>query len=307
MKIGGFSTSFTDILVICCVLFSIMIKYLLDKFQNEFHVGVKSVIKKEQLKSMCEVIKKYSQRFLESIITGIVFAIIASLLTTSILESNEQRRETKNQIQNISNIYIGCNKSWADESFGTPEFSCVKDDILLCAYISEYYVIQIAFDKGESAQAYLVTSLDCNNKVKIKIEDKTIIDDENLVLGEFSFYDFPRSPVSVMGYVSNGSGRCLYSERYYFNGGGAYYDYYIASLDFGIGVEETKYEMVSKDTIVDEEVSSDINVGAQIITNRKDCCPNTFGVCAADFDIDSTLFSYDWFNSQQLRNKYREH
>ena len=175
----------------------------------------------------------------------------------------------------------------------------------MCAYISEYYVIQFAFDKGESAQAYLVTSLDCDNKVKIKIEDKPILDTENLVLGKFSFYDFPGSPVSINGFVSNGYGRCLYSEQYYFNGGGAYYDYYIASLDFGVGVEEAKYDIVLENTNIDDEVSSNLNQGVQIITNRKDCCANTFGVCAIGFDIDSTLFSYDWFNSQQLRNQYR--
>ena len=261
--------------------------------------------KKELHKNICNTIKNYFPKFFESIITGIVFAIIASLLTSIILETNEHNRQIKNQIKNISNIYIGCNKSWADESFGTPEFSYVKDDILLCAYISEYYIIQFAFDKGESAQAYLVTSLDCDNKVKIKIEDKTIIDTENLVLGKFSFYDFPGSPVSINGFVSNGSGRCLYSEQYYFNGGGAYYDYYIASLDFGVGVEEAKYDIVLENTNIDDEVSSNLNQGVQIITNRKDCCANTFGVCAIGFDIDSTLFSYDWFNSQQLRNQYR--
>jgi len=263
------------------------------------------VIRKHS-KNIRKMIEKTFSWLWESITTGIIFAIIASLLTTSIIKYNEQRRETKNQIQNISNIYIGCNKSWADESFGTPEFSYVKDNILLCAYISEYYVIQIAFDNGESAKAYLVTSLDCDDKVKVKIEDKTIIDDENFVLGEFSFYDFPGSPISVMGYISNGTGRSLYAEQYYFNSIGAYYDYYIASLDFGVGVEDAKYEMVSKDIAIDEEVSSNINTGVQIITNRKDCCPNTFGVCATDFDIDSTLFSYNWFNSQQLRNKYRD-
>ena len=72
------------------------------------------------------------------------------------------------------------------------------------------------------------------------------------------------------------------------------------------------YEMVFTDTDVDEEVTIkdgavtiNKNIGGQIITNRKKCCPNTFGVCHMNFDIDSTLFSYHWFNSQQLRNKYR--
>lgn len=259
---------------------------------------------KKLLTKIYNALKSNFLRFLEAILTGIVFAIIASLLTTCISENLKQREEITRQIKNISNIYIGCNKEWADETFGLPEFSCVTNDILLCAYISEYYVIQFAFDKGESAQAYLVTALPCNEKVEIIIQDKTIIDNENLVLGKFSFYDFPKSPLSVMGYVSNGAARCLYSEKYYFNSSGAYYEYYIASLDFGIGTKDAKYEIVDKNVDIDDEVTADKNDGVQIITNRKDCYPNTFGVCVFGFDINSTLFSYNWFNSQQLRNQY---
>lgn len=249
--------------------------------------------------------QKFLVKLSESMITGIVFAIIASLLTTLIVECREQKKSIKAQINNISNIYIGCNKAWADECFGTPEFSYKTDKNLLCAYVSEYYVIQIAFDLNHSAQAYLITALDNNNRTTIEIQDKTIFRDEHLTLGKFSFYNYPDAPNSVFGYVTNGTGRSLYSETYYANGGGAYYAYHIASLDFGVGAEALKFDVFSDGTVIDDEVTSDKNLGVQIISNRKTSCPNSYGVSIDSFNMEDTLFSYHWFNSQQLRNKYR--
>jgi len=52
-------------------------------------------------------------------------------------------------------------------------------------------------------------------------------------LGELSYYDFPGTPESVFGFVSNGNARAFYSESYYFMSGGNYYNYHVASFDYG--------------------------------------------------------------------------
>lgn len=253
-----------------------------------------------------ELGKKILSKLPEAIINGIIFAVIASLITTVILNYTTRQKELKTRLNNISNIYIGCNKSWVDQSFGEPQFLSKKDNLYLCAYISEYYVIQVAFDKDESAQAYLITALDNDDGTKISINDKTLYNNESLTLGEFTFYNFPSSPMKTYGFASNGSGRYLYGESYYLNSKGAYYDYHIATLDYGIMADETNVTDTKNNNqiIIDDEIKSDVRHGNLSVTNRKDCYPNSYGVSTMNFDMDQTLFNYSWFNSQQLRNKY---
>ena len=248
-------------------------------------------------------IKKIFCKGVELVVTGIVFAVIASLLTTAIIEKRDAEQKTKTQLENLSNVYIGCNKQWTDEHFGAPQFTGQKDEYLLCAYVSEFYVLQMVFDKAEAAQAYLITSLKNPGGIKLQMDDATLRLDEDYTLGEFSFYDFPESPHSVYGFVSNGNGRALYSESYYFMGGGNYYEYCIAFLDFGqlSGGEWPHFDIVSSD--IDDEVNANMNLGVQIITDRKNSYPNSYGVYNLDIDVYELLFTYDWFNSQQLRNK----
>ena len=87
-------------------------------------------------------------RLLEALFSGIVLAVVASLLTTSIVENKQQKNEQERLILDIPNIYIGCNMEWMNEHFGIPQFTGEKDDYTLCAYVSEYFVIQAAFDKS---------------------------------------------------------------------------------------------------------------------------------------------------------------
>ncbi len=245
--------------------------------------------------------KPVLSKIAEMVLSGVIFAICASLLTTYILSGQEKRSKINEQLRNISNIYIGCNKEWADEKFGTPQFTGNSDGYNICAYISDFYVLQFAFDENNSARAYLITALENDKNTKIEIAEKTLR--EKFVLGDFSYYDFVGSPMSVEGFVSNGSARMMYSELYYFNGGGAYYEYYLASLDFGIGVDKLKIELLNENEDVDDEVTAEKNKGAQIVTNRKQAKPNSFGV-ADKTDTMKLLLDYSQFNSQQLRNDY---
>lgn len=251
-------------------------------------------------------------KILEWVVTGVVFAIVASILSSVIMTHIEEKNKINEQLRDLSNIFIGCNKVWVDEHFGSPQFSGQKDEYTLCAYISDYYVIQMAFNKAESAQAYLITALNNKENVKITFDDLTlkhmVVDPTNvLTLGDFSYYDFADKPMSVFGFVSTGNARAFYSESYYFWSGGNYYDYYIATFDFGKidgGIEDLLSQFVMAEDI-DDEVNSELNnnMGLQIIGDRKNNCPNTYGVSAIGADISELLFTYDWFNSQQLRNR----
>lgn len=110
----------------------------------------------------------------EPILTGIVFAVIASLLTTFIMEGRANKKEVAQQIDSVLDLYIGCHKQWVDARFGVPHFSGQQDEYLLCAYISDLFVIQIAYDSAQSAQAYLITSLKNSNDIKLEINDATL-------------------------------------------------------------------------------------------------------------------------------------
>ena len=77
--------------------------------------------------------KKIFIKIINQILSGIVFAIVAALLTAKIIEHDEHLRVINAQLNNLSNVYIGCSKQWADETFGYPQFVGQKDNYLLSA------------------------------------------------------------------------------------------------------------------------------------------------------------------------------
>lgn len=252
--------------------------------------------------------KKMISKIAEMVLTGIVFAIVAALLTADIVEERELRREINTQLKNLSNVYIGCNKQWADEAFGAPQFVGQKEDYQLCAYVTDYFVLQIAYDQAQAAKAYIITALDNSDGIDVLISDNTWEKTGGITLGELSYYDFPGVPDSVFGFVSNGNARAFYGESYYFMSSGNYYEYYIASFDYG--KQGKNMQNFIEDLIfpteepVDDEVSdSQIYTYSLLLKDRKRNYPNSYGVSTPDIDMNNLLFSYDWFNSQQLRNK----
>lgn len=260
--------------------------------------------------------KKAKEIFITTVnqvLSGIVFAIVAALLTANIIERKEHRRAINAQLNNLSNVYIGCSKQWADEVFGYPQFVGQKDDYLLTAYITDYFVLQIAYDQSQAAKAYIITSLDNTDKIDIQLTDSTLYGNSlisnSFILGELSYYDFPGTPEHIGGFVSNGNARAFYSESYYYMSGGNYYEYYIASFDYG-KAGKNHQDFISSLTFPDNEPIDDEVSGtcfdnySLVIKDRKNNYPNSYGVSTLDVDMDSLLFSYDWFNSQQLRNKF---
>lgn len=252
--------------------------------------------------------RKALSKIAEMILTGIIFAIIASLLTANIVEERGLRREINTQLKNLSNVYIGCNKQWADEAFGAPQFVGQKEDYQLCAYVNDYFVLQIAYDQAQAAKAYMITALDNSDGIDVLVSDSTWDNVNGITLGELSYYDFPGVPESVFGFVSNGNARAFYGESYYFMSSGNYYEYYIASFDYGKQGKNAQ-DFISDLTFPDEEPVDDEVKDSQICTyslilkDRKRNYPNSYGVSTPDIDMSNLLFSYDWFNSQQLRNK----
>ena len=244
----------------------------------------------------------------EGVLSGIVFAVVAALLTANIMDHKERQRTIDNQLKNLSNVYIGCSKQWADEAFGYPQFIGQKEEYLLCAYISDYFVLQIAYDQAQAAKAYIITSLDNPDKINLQINDSTLQYANGFTIGELSYYDFPGTPECIFGFVSNGNARAFYGESYYYMSGGNYYEYYIASFDYGKTGKNLQGFVssltISDGTPIDDEVKeSQISRYSFVIEDRKNNYPNSYGVSTPDVDMDNLLFSYDWFNSQQLRNK----
>lgn len=254
-------------------------------------------------------IKNVTKHFFEWIITGVVFAVVASLLSTVLMAHIEENSRDRNQLNDLSNIYIGCSRAWMDEHFGVPQFVGHNDKYTLCAYILDSFAIQAAFDEAESAKAYLITVLaskDDSRKNKFSINDETSKYTKNLVLSDFSYYDFPGKPEAVFGATSNGNARAYYAEMYYFMSSGNYYEYYLATLDFGKlnnDFEGFLHEFGMPSGDIDDEVSAKVNQGVQVIVDRKKNCPNSYGVATlADLEAMDSLLLY-WFNSQQLRNR----
>lgn len=259
-----------------------------------------------------ECLNRFFKKLFELLFTGVILAVVASLLTTSIMNKNEQKKEQQRQISDISNIFIGCSSDWMNEHFGSPQFTAHKENYTLCAYISDYFVIQIAFDQGNSAKAYLITELESYND-SIVINDSTKVFSDEISLCDTPYYDLPSRPISTFGFVSNGNVRALYAEEYYYMGGGNYYTYYYATLDFGKTGGDVLDFIKELDLLNDEDVDDEVPreiINGYAIKNRTSFCPNTYGVADRELtnttDVYSLLFDYNWFNSIQIRNKYHD-
>jgi hypothetical protein len=241
-----------------------------------------------------EKLRVFLIKSIDLIITGIVCAIISSLITTFILAEIEIKAENQQKINHLSSICIGSNREWVDQCFGTPQFSAEKEEYLLCAYTTDDFILQIAY-MNDSVQAYLVTAFKSNDVV---IRDIPMFFKNGIKIGSFSFHDFPQSPTTVSGFISNGASRSMYYESYYLAMHGNYLDYHIACFDYGFLKGSPMWKIPDEERI-DDEVSTDILSpnSAEIITNRRKCYPNTYGVSAGGVDMENLLFSYDWFDS----------
>lgn len=253
-----------------------------------------------------ERLKRLSSTIIDFIITGVICAIVSTLISTAILNNIEMESQNKKRVSLLSYISIGTNREWVDQSFGTPQYSATQDEYDLCAYTSDDFLLQVVYDKSGSVQGYLVTAYEPN---KIKIDDLPKLFDNGVKIGSFSFYDFPHAPESVMGYFINGSGRVFYGETYYFASRGDYLAYHIAYVDYGFYKGTTSLGMF-QETTPDEEITKD-NISpnsGEIITNRKGFYPNTYGVSNIGRKMEELLFKYGWFDSMKLvyNQHYRE-
>lgn len=256
-------------------------------------------------------LKKLGFKTVELLMTGIVFAVVASLLTQYISEQNTQRSLVEKRLTSISSIYIGCSKEWVDEQFGAPQFIGEIEGYTMCAYLSDFYLLQFAFNESFATEGYMVTSLENEENIQIEIKGVPVVL-ASTTLGEFSFYDFPGAPSSAYGFVTQGLGRALYAERYYFGNGGNYYEYYIASFDYGVFegtlqdfIFSNQYIGIDEKIIIDDEVDSSIRTCSNMLNDRKNNCPNTYGVVRAlnYTTVEKLFFDYGWFNSLQLRDR----
>lgn len=242
----------------------------------------------------------------EMILTGIVFAAAASLLSSCIMSRMEEKQQVKEQLDNLSRLYIGCSKEWLNDSFGTPQFSGQKDEYTLYAYVTDQFLVQVALDQSDATKAYLITALESEKPTHWVINDSTIqsvLDNSSLKLslGNFSYSDFSDRPEKVYGFVSNGNPRALYAEYYYFMGSGNYYNYYLASLDFG-KTGKTIEGFLREFGMPEDHPFPYYSDYCQIIEDRSSNCPNSYGV-SHGVDVTDLFFTYDWFNSDQLRNQ----
>lgn len=259
------------------------------------------------------------QNIISTIVNGILYAILAGVVTAALIACFTDIQKHSNEriklLKNIGEIYIGSSKEWIDANFGPPNFTAKIEDYVLCAYFSDISAVQIIYDdSSKSTQAFFVTSLSNKKTDKLHIVKPLYDYDGENILGEASYYDIPGTPQGVLGYVSNGTARAFYGETYYYNSSGNYYNYYYLSLDYG-ELKGTVQDFISsldlvatKDDIIDDEVSSEniLSDYFQIIRDRKNAYPNTYGVSGTSIDFDlvvDIISDYSWFDSKQIRDR----
>ena len=205
----------------------------------------------------------------------------------------------------LSEISIGCGREWMAEQLGTPKFVGATDQYQLCAYVTDTYVVQAAYNYAGSLQAYMITALP--GKETIVIDDQTFYPPRDPVfLGEDSYHSYPGAPDQVWGYVSQGNTRAFYAEMYDPASVGNYEAYYLASVDFGRlagGVENLLGKIQLGLTEIDDEVGKEQINTAQTLVDRKNTAPNSYGVSVGEADFFELFGTYNWWNSQKLRNQ----
>lgn len=261
---------------------------------------------------------------IQCIFESLIMAIIASVLSTVIIEVNNNNYMYNSQreklIADLKTVTIGCNKSWMDSVFGEPVFTNIDEITQEDVYITEIALIRAFWGlEDDSCKMFFITKttdepipfLSTINNIYYNSVGK------ELKLGTLSYNQIQYSNMKLLvayGYFTNGSGRTFYGEGY-----DPFYSYlyptYYASVDYGepssyglmkdlysgsLSKEEKKYYEAS----LSDFANIDLNAPNTFLHNRSEFYPNTYGL--SSFDSEYTfgkLSDYNTFDSIQLAYK----
>jgi len=258
------------------------------------------VLKKQSKKNRCIIYKlqKYIEKPIVKIIIvplliGVISSVAATIIVNHSIRVNEEARFDKQRIDSLNNLSVGINKKWVDDKFGEPKYVRTVNGFALCAYVTDDYMLQVAFDEDDSLEGYLITII--NEKFKFMPNTPRLFMGFNKAVGEFSYADFSQDDAydEALGSMA-ANGRRMYYEEYWGGAPGGYYYYYIASMDYGANFP---CELTSRTN------EADNYHGSVAITDRKQCYPNSIGVATRDsgkFDMKNTLLTIGWFDSLNM-------
>lgn len=249
------------------------------------------------------------------LITPVIATLIATAITTLTSHHILQQQQTESLLDNVQNLYIGSSKEWLDSKLGPATFSDDSRGYLECAYVTDAAILRVFYDTStNSCQAFFVT-LPPSKSHKLRMPNAYSDVVSGKALGDYSYHEIFGTPLSVWGYVSQGTARALYGEEYYYASAGNYYSFYFLTLDYGFldSVQDNISSMMLtsafEDSKIDDEVCIDLIVDgySSVVKDRYTSAPNTYGISSLPSDETISLISdYTTFDSLQLRAKNKQ-
>ena len=249
------------------------------------------------------------------LITPVIATLIATAITTLTSHHILQQQQTESLLDNVQNLYIGSSKEWLDSKLGPATFSDDSRGYLECAYVTDAAILRVFYDTStNSCQAFFVT-LPPSKSHKLRMPNAYSDVVSGKALGDYSYHEIFGTPLSVWGYVSQGTARALYGEEYYYTSAGNYYSFYFLTLDYGFldSVQDNISSMMLtsafEDSKIDDEVCIDLIVDgySSVVKDRYTSAPNTYGISSLPSDETISLISdYTTFDSLQLRAKNKQ-
>lgn len=242
-------------------------------------------------KRLKELNEKYG-KFLSGTLIGIIIMVISPIIVDNVYDKYVEKKE-KDKI--YEEMRIGNNKANIEDVVGFSKYIHVDEEsgIEESIYTPSGFCYRCYY-KDNQLIAYFVTVMDFEHNAICKFPDRYLEIVNNKKLGEFSYYEVNGKPNLVTSYVTNGIGRTLYCEEYYYNAIGNYRTFYFMDIDYGI--VNTEYTN-DESKIYDDEISSDnlqqYNYDIVLARDRKNSFPNTYGICIPTYsDIVKDMIMY---------------
>lgn len=283
--------------------------------------------KRKQIK-ICHRIRQYLkrtnfwQRMFDSLVIGIVAAVMATAIINSSSQNQMQEMENRRLLKNLGRISIGCNKEWMDSAFGIPLYTSVDELTREDVYFTDLAVVRAFWGVGdESCKMFFVTKITDKNipfapSVEAGLRSR---DGEKPMLGTVSYGQIENDTYYIfdaLGFYTNGSGRAFYGEAY-----SAFYSYrqgvYFASVDYGLpssldmmgdiysgplsNEEMCYYTECLVTWMLDSEEKFDFLDSRFLLHDRNAFSPNTYGQSMMEPAYTMEKMSdYFTFNSSDL-------
>lgn len=282
------------------------------KISNIVKIREKSIIgyiKKldKKISDKAEKLKKYVIiRFLAKLFSQIMIGVLISIAIYISNSIYDNATRLKIEEEKLSGLAVGISQDYMKSLFSIPQVEYTSIfGYHISAYILDDYVVVATFDK-ETLVSYFIAITDDDRKLDLSAH----YGQENIVLGETTFYDTNKEPNAEVNMPASGT-YMYYCETSYYGRPGDFNNYIYAFTPYGtsLGADESDVFNAARKYLDDNTtlVNGDNAVfKSEYDEARKNVRPNTFGIIMFGYEekISVVPFDDEWINILGVIHQY---